>query len=144
MATLIPHRPPILLVERIVEVLDGGLVCEGRIPADGPFADGERASAFLGIELAAQSAAVLEALRHGLGGGPPPIGYLTSIREGRFEVPALPAGRPLLATVQRKGGVAPLALYSAEVKLAEDARLLVTATFSTYVAATRTPSAGGA
>lgn len=133
-ASLIPHRAPMLLVERIVDVFDGGMVCEGRVPADGPLAHGGRASAFLGVELAAQAAAVLEALGRAPGGGEPRIGYLASIRDARFVVPELPAGRPLLATVRRLGGVPPLAMYAVEVALAEDGRELLTATLSTYLA----------
>ncbi len=131
-ATLIPHRPPMLLVESIVEVIAGGIVCRGRVPADGPFAAGGNASSVLGIELAAQAAAVSAALDRSDGSGER-IGYLTSIRGARFEVRSLPAGRPLLATVRPRGGVAPLSMYEIEVRLEEDGSELVSATISTYL-----------
>lgn len=122
-----------LLVERVLDVFDGGMICEGCVPAAGPLAHEGRASAFLGVELAAQTAAVLESLGRAPGGGEPRIGYLASIRDARFAVPELPAGRPLLATVRRLGGVPPLAMYSAVVALAEDGSELVSATLSTYL-----------
>jgi predicted hotdog family 3-hydroxylacyl-ACP dehydratase len=122
-----------LLVERIVDVFDDGIVCAGRVPADGPLARGGTASAFLAVELAAQAAAALEALRRAPGGGEPRIGYLASIRDARFAVPELPAGSPLLATVRSVGSVPPLAMYSAVVTLAEHGDELLTATLSTYL-----------
>ncbi len=132
--TLIPHRAPMLLVERIVEVLEEGLVCQGRVPAGGPLAGHGAASVFLGLELAAQTAAVREALGRGAGAGEPRLGYLTSIKNARFQVPELPAGRPLRATVRAVGSVPPLAMYSVEVTLEEDGSELLTATLGTYLA----------
>lgn len=137
---LVPHRAPALLLERVVEALDDGLVCRGSIPADGPFAADGRASAFLGLELAAQTAAAFEALgRPRPEAGPrteggPRIGYLAAIRDARFQVPELPAGTPLLATVRRLGQAAALAMYSVAVTR-EDGSELLSATLSTYLLA---------
>ncbi len=132
--TLIPHRPPMLLVERIVEVSDGGMVCRGRVPAAGPLAAGGVASPLLGLELAAQTAAVLEAFHSRRDdAGEPRIGYLASIREARFRLPQLPAGRPLRATVRSRGAVPPLATYEVGVALEEDGSVLVSGSISTYL-----------
>ncbi len=122
-----------LLVERIVEVFDGGMVCRGRVPAAGPLAARGAASPCLGLELAAQTAAVLEALRRSDRGGEPRIGYLASIRDARFRVPEVPAGRPLRATVRSRGGVPPLAMYEVVVALEDDGSELVFATLSTFL-----------
>ncbi len=139
---LIPHRAPMLLVERIVEVLEEGLVCRGRIPGGGPLADRGFASVFLGLELAAQTAAVGEALGRGPDAGEPRLGYLTSIKNARFQVPELPAERPLLATVRRVGSVPPLAMYSVEVALEDDGSELLTATLGTYLVDTSAETPG--
>lgn len=126
-----------LLVERIVEKLDDGLVCLGRIPKDGPLAAADdTASAFLGLELAAQTAAVFEALCRGKDGGEPRIGYLASIRKADFQVAELPCGRQLRATVRVVGSAPPLAMYSVTVALEEDGSELLTATLSTYLVGT--------
>ncbi len=130
---LIPHRAPMLLVEGVVETFTGGLVCRGRIPAGGPIAGRAAASVFLGLELAAQTAAVHQALESGAGGGEPAVGYLASIKNARFQVPELPAGQPLLATVRAVGRLPPLAMYAVEVALEEDGGELLTATLSTYL-----------
>lgn len=133
---LIPHRPPILLVERIVRFCDGELVCRGVLPAYDRTRRPATAPPFLALELAAQTAAVLAALE---GGDAPSrqgaIGYLAAIRDARFLTPEIPACRRLLATVRTAGRMPPLRTYSVEVALEEGAALLVTATLSTYLAA---------
>lgn len=124
-----------LLVERIVKVTDGGMICLGRIPADGPLAAGQSvASTFLGLELAAQTAAVLEALRRDPAADEKPrIGYLASIRTARFEVSELPTDQALRATIQAVGSAPPLAMYQATVQLESDGTPLLSATLSTYL-----------
>ena len=105
------------------------------VPAESPFVERDVASPFLGVELAAQTAAVLEALDRGPSRGEPAIGYLASIRNAVFRVPELPAGRPLRATVRRLGGVPPLAMYAVTVAREDDQSELLTATLSTYLVA---------
>lgn len=134
-----------LLVERIVETTDGGMVCLGRIPADGPLAAGsDVASTFLGLELAAQTAAVFEALRRDPAVDEKPadekpadekprIGYLASIRTARFEVSDLPVGQALRATIRALGRVPPLAMYEVMVQLDSNDTPLLMATLSTYL-----------
>ncbi|MEM8934080.1 MAG: 3-hydroxylacyl-ACP dehydratase [Acidobacteriota bacterium] len=128
---MIPHRPPMLLIERVVEHGDEGIVCEGRVPTPSPLADGDTTTPALGIELAAQAAAVLGALD---AGDEPPdspaIGYLASVRSARFHVASLPAGVPLRAIVRRTGGLAGLTLYEAEVTTS-DGDALVSTSFGT-------------
>ena len=137
--SLIPHRPPILLVERIVEVEAEAIVCEGRVPTPSSLAGGDSTTPLLAVELAAQAAAVLAGLGRAVesdagpdAGASPPIGYLASLRTVRCHQPTLPAGQTLRASVRRTGGIANLNLYAAEVTTA-DGRPLVTATFGTML-----------
>ncbi len=123
---LIPHRPPILMVEAIVEETEDELTCRGRLPCSTPF---------LTLELAAQTAAVMAALEAGeASGADAPIGYLAAIRDAEFLVRDIPAGRPLLAKVRRKRSLPPLRNYLVEVALEEGRVDLVRATLSTYQA----------
>lgn len=123
---LIPHRPPILMVEEIVEETGDELTCRGRLPCSTPF---------LTLELAAQTAAVMAALDAGdASAGKTPIGYLAAIRDAEFLVRDIPAGRPLLAKVRRKRSLPPLRNYLVEVALEEGRVALVRATLSTYQA----------
>ncbi len=133
---LIAHRAPIRLVESIVRHSDGELVCRGVLPARDRTQEAVAAPQFLILELAAQTAAVMAALE---GGGAPPesgaVGYLAAIREARFLKSEIPAGRRLRATVRRERNLGPLTMYRAEVQLEAGAVELLTAAFSTYLAA---------
>jgi len=138
---LIPHRPPMRLVEQILEERDDEMLCLGRIPVE--LCGGPAASPLLGLELAAQAAAVMGALRRA---GPegstaePAIGYLVSVRGLEIAVPALPAGYPLTVRVRGAGSVYPLSRYevsvydNAALDLAslEDAAPALRATIGTY------------
>jgi predicted hotdog family 3-hydroxylacyl-ACP dehydratase len=130
---LIPQRPPLLLVERIVRFADGELVCGGVLPACDR-SGGTAAPPFLALELAAQTAAVMAALEAGDAAGAGAIGYLAVIRDARFLTPEIPAGRRLLAAVRVAGRMPPLATWAVRVTLEDGAVELLTATLSTYLA----------
>jgi len=127
---LVPHTPPALLVERVLEVSPAGASALVVIPEDNPFVAAGRAPAFVGLEAGAQTAAVLEALTHREGGGKPRIGYVVAVRNARFRTPWLPAGRPIRVTVKPAGSAPPLSIY--EVELGEG---LVVGSVSTYFVA---------
>lgn len=132
-AQLIPHRGPMLLVARVLDRRPDGVSCEGRIPADNPFARGGRVPALVAIELAAQTAAVFEALgrRESDSAAGPRIGYLVSVRAAHFAVQELPVGAPLVAHVRGAGSAPPLALY--EVRVEQEGVLVMTATLGAYL-----------
>jgi 3-hydroxyacyl-[acyl-carrier-protein] dehydratase len=126
-ADLLPHAPPARLVLGVIEATGDAIVCAAEVPPDHPLVVDGRCPAFLGIEAAAQAAAVLEALRRKDGAPGPRIGYLVGIREARFAVPSLPAGRPFEVTARLQGGAFPLSLYEVTAAGA------VTGSISTYI-----------
>jgi len=130
---LIPHRGPALLVESIAEVRPDRIVCWGRVPPESPFAAEGKAPAFVGLEMGAQAAAVLEALGRGEpeDGGGPRVGYLVGIRDARLAVD-LPVGRRLRVTARAAGGAPPLALY--DVSVEDDGVEFARGLLSTYAA----------
>jgi 3-hydroxyacyl-[acyl-carrier-protein] dehydratase len=118
LAALLPHAPPARLVRSVVEAAAGGIVCRAEVPASHPLAAGGRFPAFLGIEAAAQAAAVLEAVevieaigRRQEEDPRPRIGYLVGVREARFATASLPCGRPLRVTARLQGSAPPLSIY---------------------------------
>ena len=131
---LIPHRGRMLLVERVLDWRAGGVTCQGRIPADSPFALDGCAPALVAIELAAQTAAVFEALSRRASGSTagPRLGYLVSVKAARFAVHELPLGEPLVAHVRSAGSAPPLALYDALVQ--REGSEVMTATLGAYLA----------
>jgi 3-hydroxymyristoyl/3-hydroxydecanoyl-(acyl carrier protein) dehydratase len=113
-STLIPHEPPARLLREVLEASAEGLTGIAQIPADSPFVHDGRAPSFLGLEAAAQGAAVLEALSRQDASGPR-IGYLVGLRNARLHTPWLPAEQPFRVTVRLTGSAPPLSMYEVAV-----------------------------
>ena len=133
---LIPHRGPARLVQTILDdPRPDVLVCRGRIPTDSSFVVGGRAPAVLVLELAAQAAAVQQALAGKAGdagdAGDARPGYLVAVRAATVGVDVVAANVPLVATVRRTGQAGPLATYDVTVTGPEGQEIL-TATLSTH------------
>ena len=124
---LLPHAPPARLIRGIIETSPEGIVAVAEVPPGHPLVENGLAPALLGIEAAAQAAAVLEALQRTDAPGPR-IGYLVGIREARL-LGAFPAGRPFRVTARLQGGAFPLSIY----EIAVDG--IAAGTISTYAAA---------
>jgi len=129
---LLPHAPPARLAHGVLELSAAGIVCAAEIPPSHPLAVAGRVPALLGIEAAAQSAAVLEALARREEDPGPRIGYLVGVREASFAVPSLPTGRPLRVSARLQGSAPPLSIY--EIAVGEPGREAVTGTVSTFLA----------
>lgn len=121
---LLPHASPARLILGTLKASPEGIVAVAEVPPGHPLVVDGLAPALLGIEAAAQAAAVLEALQRTDAPGPR-IGYLVGIREARL-LGALPSGRPFLATARLQGGAFPLSIYEISVEG------IVTGTISTY------------
>jgi 3-hydroxymyristoyl/3-hydroxydecanoyl-(acyl carrier protein) dehydratase len=133
-ALLLPHAPPALLVRGVVEAAAEAIVCLAVIPADHPLVADGCAPAYLGLEAAAQAAAMLEALDRGAGaaGSAPRLGYLVGVRDARCRAPFLPPERPLRVAVRLTGSAPPLAVYEATVGAGDEE--WVVGTISTFLA----------
>lgn len=129
--SVIPHAPPARLVRSVSEFSPEGLAGVAEIPGASPFAAGDQAPTFVGLEAAAQGAAVLEALLRREGSGPR-IGYLVGIRGARFAAPMLPVDRPFRFTVRLTGSAPPLSVYEVRVEGDAGAELL-RGSISTYI-----------
>ncbi len=128
----VPHVPPALLVESLVARGPGGARARGIVPPDSAFALGAIAPSYLGLEIAAQTAALVEALgREGDPAGPR-VGYLVAIRQARCYVRTLPVSVPLDVFVVPVGSAPPLSIYL--IRVEREGRLLVSGTISTWIA----------
>jgi len=128
---LIPHRGPARLVRTILDdTRTDVLVCGGRIPPDSAFAVDGRAPAVILLELAAQAAAVQQALAAPAGAAARP-GYLVAVRAAIVRVDDVAADVPLVATVRRTGQAGPLATYDVTVN-GPGGQEILTATLSTH------------
>lgn len=130
--SLLPHAPPARFICGILAASAEEIVCAAEIPSLHPLVAGGRLPAFAGIEAAAQAAAVLEALNRRQETPGPRIGYLVAVRQARFAVPALTAGRPMRVTARLQGGAFPLSIY--EILVGDPGREVVTGSISTFIA----------
>jgi 3-hydroxyacyl-[acyl-carrier-protein] dehydratase len=145
---LLPHAPPARLVRSVLAVAEEGIVCTAAVPPDHPLVEAGRSPACLGVEAAAQAAAVLESIVRQEGrreADPAPrIGYLVGIREARFAVATLPTDRPFRVSARLQGSAPPLSIY--EIAVGEPGREALTGTISTFLAdpaTTEAATAGG-
>jgi predicted hotdog family 3-hydroxylacyl-ACP dehydratase len=125
---LLPHAPPALLVRSVLTASTEEIACAAEIPADHPLTADGFAPACLGIEAAAQAAAVLEALARREDDPGPRVGYLVGIREARFAAPFLATGQAFRVTARLIGSAPPLSIY--EITAGGG----VSATISTFLA----------
>jgi 3-hydroxyacyl-[acyl-carrier-protein] dehydratase len=133
---LLPHRPPMRFVEGIETEMDDGLVCAVRVPERSAFAEGGSAPALVTLEMAAQSAAVLEALlrfREARDSGAR-VGYLVGARDVRFARARVPAGETLFTAVRLSAIALPLCTYAFDV--GQGSEVVASGTVSTWLTAT--------
>lgn len=112
---LLPHRPPMLFVERVVEWSEAGGLCRGRIDPDACFAaQGHVVPAAAAIEFAAQAMGAVEACR-GEHEGAPRVGYLVAASRTVLSVRAFAVDAELTAEVGSAIWSPPMARCSARV-----------------------------
>ncbi len=99
---LIPHRPPMVLIDRILEVGPEHLVSEAVISADKPFlAPDGSLPAWAGIELMAQSIAAYAGAQARAAGEPIRVGFLLGTRRYESSCASFPALAVLTIRVQK-------------------------------------------
>lgn len=113
---LIPHRPPMLLVDEVVHHDGLKVVCRTTIRDDMPFVQGGEVSALLAIELFAQSAASLVSLlaagkRRGLAAG-----ALIGTRSMRLHTDVLRTGDIVEMRCEEKLAIGPTAQIHCELR----------------------------
>jgi predicted hotdog family 3-hydroxylacyl-ACP dehydratase len=93
---LVPHQPPMRLVDSVREVDGDHSTTQTRVDPQAWYADPDGAMpAWFGLELMAQTIAAFSGNRHRAAGLAPKFGYLVGTREYRCEVAAFPAGTQL-------------------------------------------------
>lgn len=130
---LIPHRPPMLFVTRVLGEADDGATCVARIPHQCALVESGATPAFVALEAAAQTAAVWEALNRARGSGPdePKTGYLVSIKDVTLYRGTIPADVEMLASIRLLASAQPLTTYAVEVVV--EGGLALAGTIGTYL-----------
>lgn len=93
--SLIPHRAPMCLIERLIEADDEHVLVEAVVPAQGRFVRDGAMPTWVGIEFMAQAVAAWAGARAQRRGQPVRLGLLLGTRKYEMRRAALPAGARL-------------------------------------------------
>ena len=100
--TLIPHKPPMMLIAEVVGEVEEGLVAIARPDSKAWYAtDDGSMPAWIGIELMAQSISAWAGLQAYKAGKPPKKGFLVGTREYTSKCSSFAAGKTLFIEVRK-------------------------------------------
>jgi len=99
------HRPPMVLLDRIIEAAESRIVCEVALQVDSPFCDGGAVPGWVGIEYMAQAIGVLAGWRSLAKQLPVKIGFLVGTRNYQIHVPQFRVGDVLRITAEEEASV---------------------------------------
>jgi predicted hotdog family 3-hydroxylacyl-ACP dehydratase len=124
------HRPPMLLVDKVLSIEGARVECSTHIESDSPFCDGQSVPPWVGIEYMAQTVGVIAGHQSLLEGKPVEIGFLVGCRNYKNYVPHYSVGETLVisATESLAGDNKIFAMecqIKVEDKIAAEAVLLV-------------------
>lgn len=130
-AELLPHAPPMVLLDRVVAAGDEQLSAEVTIRADSEFCREGRVGAWVGIEYMAQTVAAWSGWQARQRGEPVKVGFLLGTRRYDALRPEFRVGETLLVYVEREfqadNG---LARFRAEIRCGDE--LCAQASISVY------------
>ena len=129
---LIPHRPPMVLIDGVLDAGDDFLVAEVRIAPGVPFfTDGLGVPAWVGLEYMGQAIAALAGLRAERAGEPVGSGLLVGCSRYTSVVAAFAPGRRLEVEIRDAGTGA--GRFCAFDGLIRDGAVLVRSSISVYL-----------
>lgn len=108
-AALVPHRPPMLLIDEAISHEGRSLVCRARIREGHPLLEEDGVPALVAIELFAQSAAALVGLLAPTGGPSMQTGALLDTRELRLHASSFAVGDELIIRCTEAWTIGPAA-----------------------------------
>lgn len=114
-ADYLPHRPPMLLIDEIIEVTEHRAVCRATIQPDCVFAIDGVVHPSAMIELVAQACAIYVGVRSARDGDPPRLGVITACREISFTVDSFAVGDELTIIANKTFGQKQVAAFTGTV-----------------------------
>lgn len=114
-ASYMPHRPPMLLIDGIDEVTAAGIVCRATIQPDCVFATNGAVHPSAMIEFVAQACSIFVGVTAARDGDPPRLGFLVGCREISFDVDSFFVGDELTIAATKVHGQHQIAGFTATV-----------------------------
>lgn len=118
LAELVPHRPPMLLLDELVAYDDASATCAVTIRTDSMFAENGRVPAWVALEYCAQCVAAFAGLRAHERGEPPRLGLLVSARELDLETEWFSPGDRLIVEARHVFGEVRVGRFECEIRRA--------------------------
>lgn len=129
---IVPHAPPMLLVDRVVAYEGDHIRCELHVQEGCPFVRDGHVGAIVAVEWLAQTAAAWVGLHtRGRADAARP-GFLVHMREIALEAERFEVGAHILVDVERTSGDPDLGRFAGAIRRAEQPEPVVRATFSVY------------
>lgn len=111
----LPHRPPMLLIDEIIEVNANGGMCRTTIKPDCVFAIDGLVHPSSMIEFVAQACAIAAGVTASRTGGPPRLGFIIGCREVTFDVDTFKVGDVLTIGITKVLGEQQLGVFNGVV-----------------------------
>jgi len=113
---LVPHKPPMLLLDRVVAYSNDVVRCEVQIRADSPFVEDGQVPAVIGLEYMAQAIAAFAGLTARIEHREFRMGLLLGSRDLRFTTDAFAIGDRLLVEARRTWGENELGSFACQIQ----------------------------
>jgi predicted hotdog family 3-hydroxylacyl-ACP dehydratase len=98
---LLPHRPPMVLIDRALGLDGDCFVAEVDISAESPLCEAAGVPGYVGIEYMAQTVAAYAGAEGKAGGGRPQVGMLLGSRDYACQAPLFTLGQRLQVRVRK-------------------------------------------
>jgi predicted hotdog family 3-hydroxylacyl-ACP dehydratase len=115
---LVPHRPPMLLLDEVVSFDGSTATCALTVRAGSMFAENGRVPSWVALEYCAQCVAAFAGLRAHAAGGAPRLGLLVAARELTLETDFFETGDRLLVDARLVFGELRVGRFECELRRA--------------------------
>ncbi len=129
---LMPHRRPMILLDRLVEAGETTAICEVDIRAGVPFSDATGVPSYVGIEYMAQTIAVFSGCQRRNKGEPIEVGFLLGTPRFTSYCAVFQFGTTLRVQVTHVWGEQQLARFECSIQNAQTGQLLQKADLSVF------------
>ena len=129
---LLPHRPPMILLDRMIDATDTGSVCEVTIGPQTLFIEPLGVPAFVGLEYMAQAVAAYGGYKSYLAGEPIAIGFLLGTPQLKTSCQFFDCGQTLQIQVTHVWGDNELTQFHCTIQDALTGKLLQQAELNVF------------
>ena len=129
-ASVLPHQPPMVLLDSIVDLSETQIVTRVCIGADSMFLREGKVRSIVGLEYMAQAVAAYAGMQHHKVGDPPKVGYIIGVPLMEVKVDSFELGDTLDVHAEHLWGEGELGRFAC--RISRDQINVASATLSVY------------